>query len=154
MRFGVSTGRRGSAEDRITQCLSRFVRPTLFCILDKTGANGTDNGIFPPDDELREILFDFERKSLSLDVRLQYLREKHHIKIGLTKLKALNRKFDVPSSRKFRAVEEATEAIADIISRDIYQGQGPDTVKKIASLRLNLTIPRYVLRSTEPRKCY
>jgi hypothetical protein len=62
----------------------------------------------------------------------------------LTKLKKLNRKFDVPSSRKFKEVEEATAVIADIISRDVHQGQGPDTVKKIASLRLNLTIPWYV----------
>ncbi|KAJ7511245.1 hypothetical protein B0H11DRAFT_1700633, partial [Mycena galericulata] len=96
----------------------------------------------PPDEELREILFDFERKSLSRELRLRYLEEKHHITIGLTKLRALNLKFNVPSSRKFQAVEEATEAIADIITRDVYQGQGPDTVKKIASLRLNLTIPR------------
>ncbi|KAJ7157498.1 hypothetical protein C8R46DRAFT_909396 [Mycena filopes] len=102
----------------------------------------------PPDDELREILHEFERKSLSHELRLRYLQEKHHIKIGSTKLKALNRKFNVPSSRKFRAVEEATEAIADIISRDVYQGQGPDTVKKIASLRLNLTIPRDFVRTT------
>ncbi|KAJ6598765.1 hypothetical protein B0H10DRAFT_1716653, partial [Mycena sp. CBHHK59/15] len=78
----------------------------------------------PPDEELREILFDFERKSLSRELRLHYLEEKHHIKIGLTKLKALNLKFHVPSSRKFQAVEEATEAIADIITRDVYQGQG------------------------------
>ncbi|KAJ7475377.1 hypothetical protein B0H11DRAFT_2428460 [Mycena galericulata] len=122
-------------------------------MVNTTGANGTDNGIFPPDEELREILFDFERKSLSRELRLRYLEEKHHIKIGyiftllvqwlsqvhrvfrLTKLKALNLKFNVPSSRKFQAVEEATEAIADIITRDVYQGQGPDTVKKIASLR-------------------
>jgi hypothetical protein len=60
----------------------------------------------------------------------------------LTKLKGLNQKFKVPSARKFNAVEEATAAIADIIARDVNQGQGPDTVKKIASLRLNLTIPR------------
>ncbi|KAJ6573613.1 hypothetical protein B0H10DRAFT_1838283, partial [Mycena sp. CBHHK59/15] len=79
-------------------------------------------------EELREILFDFERKSLSRELRLRYLEEKHHIKIGLTKLKALNLKFHVPSSRKFQAVEEATEAIADIITRDVYQGQGPDTI--------------------------
>ncbi|KAJ7460384.1 hypothetical protein B0H11DRAFT_1872512 [Mycena galericulata] len=117
-------------------------------MVNTTGANGTDSGVFPPDEELREILFDFERKSLSRELRLRYLEEKHHIKIGLTKLKALNLKFNVPSSRKFQAVEEATEAIADIITRDVYQGQGPDTVKKIASLRLNLTIPRDFVRAT------
>ncbi|KAJ7721702.1 hypothetical protein B0H16DRAFT_1699548 [Mycena metata] len=117
-------------------------------MVNPTGANGTDNGIFPPDDELKDILWDFERKSLSLELRLQYLQKKHHIKIGLTKLKALNRQFNVPSARKFRAVEQATGAIADIISRDVYQGQGPDTVKKIASLRLNLTIPRDFVRAT------
>ncbi|KAJ7504745.1 hypothetical protein B0H11DRAFT_1852281 [Mycena galericulata] len=117
-------------------------------MVNTTGANGTDNGVFLPDEELREILFDFERKSLSRELRLRYLEEKHHITIGLTKLRALNLKFNVPSSRKFQAVEEATEAIADIITRDVYQGQGPDTVKKIASLRLNLTIPRDFVRAT------
>ncbi|KAJ7433630.1 hypothetical protein B0H11DRAFT_2375516 [Mycena galericulata] len=117
-------------------------------MVNTTGANGTDNGILPPDDELKEILFDFERKSLSRELRLRYLQEKHHVKIGLTKLKDLNRKFNVPSSRKFRDVEAATEAIADILSRVVYQGQGSDTVKKIASLRLNLTIPRDFVRAT------
>jgi hypothetical protein len=63
---------------------------------------------------------------------------------SLTKLKAFNRRFDVPTARKFKAVEEATSAIADIIARDVHQSQGPDTVKKIASLRLNLTVPRYI----------
>ncbi|KAJ7118128.1 hypothetical protein C8R44DRAFT_625780, partial [Mycena epipterygia] len=62
----------------------------------------------------------------------------------LTKLKALNWQFDVPTARKFKAVEEATSAIADIIARDVHQSQGPDTVKKIVSLRLNLTVPRYI----------
>ncbi|KAJ6535848.1 hypothetical protein DFH09DRAFT_1091625 [Mycena vulgaris] len=67
---------------------------------------------------------------------------------SLTKLKALNRQFDVPTARKFKAVEEATSAIADIIARDVHQSQGPDTVKKIASLRLNLAVPRAFVRST------
>ncbi|KAJ7827961.1 hypothetical protein B0H14DRAFT_3088267 [Mycena olivaceomarginata] len=68
----------------------------------------------------------------------------------LTKLKALNRQFDVPTARKFKAVEEATSAIADIIARDVHQSQGPDTVKKIASLRLNLTVPRYIFIISRP----
>ncbi|KAJ7249015.1 hypothetical protein C8J57DRAFT_1002452, partial [Mycena rebaudengoi] len=50
-------------------------------------------------------------------------------------LKELNQKFNVLSACKFNAVEEATAAIADIISQDVNQGQSPDTVKKIASLR-------------------
>ncbi|KAK7007188.1 hypothetical protein R3P38DRAFT_3598997 [Favolaschia claudopus] len=117
-------------------------------MVNPTGANGVDNGVFPPDEELREILHDFQRRSLSLAVRLRYLEERHGIKIGKTKLKQLNNKFEVPSVRKFRAVEEATAAIANIISRDVNQGQGPDTVKKIASLRLNIIIPRDFVRST------
>ncbi|KAJ6484892.1 hypothetical protein C8R45DRAFT_999611 [Mycena sanguinolenta] len=88
------------------------------------GANGTDNRVFPPENELRDILLE------------------------LTKLKALNKKFEIPSARKFRAAEEATTVIADIIAHDIHQGQGPDTVKKIASLRLNLTLPRDFVRAT------
>ncbi|KAJ7438127.1 hypothetical protein B0H11DRAFT_2206308 [Mycena galericulata] len=51
-------------------------------MVNTTGANGTDNGVFPSDEELREILFDFERKSLSRELRLRYLEEKHHITIG------------------------------------------------------------------------
>ncbi|KAJ7677381.1 hypothetical protein B0H14DRAFT_3177799, partial [Mycena olivaceomarginata] len=105
----------------------------------------TQNETVPPDEELRKILLDFERRSLSRAVRLRYLEEDHQI---LTTLKTLNRKFKIPSSRKFEAVEEATAAIADIIARDVHQGQGPDTVKKIASLRLNLTIPRDFVRAT------
>lgn len=114
--------------------------------------------LVPPDDELKKILFEYARRALPLNTRLRYLEEEHQIRIGfvlhiidikpyticprLTKLKKLNRKFSVPSSRKFTAVEEATTVIADIIARDVFQGQGPDTVKIIASLRLNLTVPR------------
>ncbi|KAJ6626278.1 hypothetical protein B0H10DRAFT_1942105 [Mycena sp. CBHHK59/15] len=101
-------------------------------MVNATGANGTDNGVFPPDEELREILFDFERKSLSRELRLRYLEEKHHIKIGLTKLKALNLKFHVPSSRKFQAVEEATEAIAESSLETSIRGKDrtPDSSAK------------------------
>ncbi|KAJ7453038.1 hypothetical protein B0H11DRAFT_1741523 [Mycena galericulata] len=113
-----------------------------------TGSNGTDNGVFPPDTELREILFGYARRSLCLDLRFRYLQRDHQITIGLTKLKVLNRQFNVPTARTFKAVEEATSAIADIIARDVHQSQGPDTVKKIASLRLNLTVPRAFVRST------
>ncbi|KAF8131323.1 hypothetical protein K438DRAFT_1788317 [Mycena galopus ATCC 62051] len=104
--------------------------------------------LFPPDEELGKILLDYERRALSLPLRIRYLQQDHHIYIGLTKLKALNKKFRVPSARKFVAVEEATAAITEIISRDLNQGQGTDTVKKIASLRLNLTVPRDFVRTT------
>ncbi|KAJ7807519.1 hypothetical protein B0H14DRAFT_2609612 [Mycena olivaceomarginata] len=117
-------------------------------MVNPTGSNSTDNGVFPPDTELREILFEYARRSLRLDLRLRYLERDHKITIGLTKLKALNRQFDVPTACKFKAGEEATSAIADIIARDVHQSQGPDTVKKIASLRLNLTVPLAFVRST------
>ncbi|KAJ7788030.1 hypothetical protein B0H14DRAFT_2398824 [Mycena olivaceomarginata] len=117
-------------------------------MVNHSGKNGTNNGTFPPDHELKKILFEYARRSLSLNTRLRYLEEDHQIKIGLTKLKELNKTFSVPSARKFTEVEEATTVIADIIARDIFQGQGPDTVKIIASLRLNLTIPRDFVRVT------
>ncbi|KAK6981183.1 hypothetical protein R3P38DRAFT_3410887 [Favolaschia claudopus] len=117
-------------------------------MVNPTGKNGVDNGVFPPDDELKEILHDFQRRGLSLAIRLRYLEEKHGMKIGSTKLKKLNKKFEVPSARKFNDVEGATAAIADIVSRDINQGQGPDTVKRVAALRLNIIIPRDFVRAT------
>ncbi|KAK7016698.1 hypothetical protein R3P38DRAFT_2542006 [Favolaschia claudopus] len=117
-------------------------------MVNPTGANGVDNGVFPPDEQLREILHEFQRRSLSLPIRLRYLEEHHGIKIGKTKLKELNNKFEVPSARKFKAIEQATAAIADIISRDINQGQGPDTVKKIASLCCSFVISSDLVRST------
>ncbi|KAJ7737642.1 hypothetical protein B0H14DRAFT_2408078 [Mycena olivaceomarginata] len=117
-------------------------------MVNPMGSNGTDNGVFPPDTKLKEILFDYARRSLRLNLRLRYLERDHQITIGLTKLKALNRQFDAPTARKFKAVEEATSAIADIIARDVHQSQGPDTVKKVMSLRLNLTVPRVFVRST------
>ncbi|KAJ7841991.1 hypothetical protein B0H14DRAFT_3693007 [Mycena olivaceomarginata] len=117
-------------------------------MVNPTGANGTDNGVFPPDEVLGKILHEFQRRSLNPHQRLQYLQQDHGIKIGKTKLNELNRKFNVPSARRFNAVEDATAAVADIIARDINQGQGPDTVRKVASLRLNLPIPRDFTRNT------
>ncbi|KAK7001133.1 hypothetical protein R3P38DRAFT_3217284 [Favolaschia claudopus] len=111
-------------------------------MVNPTGKNGVDNGF--RHDELKEILHDFQRRGLSLAIRLRYLEEKHGMKIGSTKLKKLNKKFEVPSARKLNDVEGATAAIADIVSRDINQGQGPDTVKRVAALRLNIIIPRCV----------
>ncbi|KAF8207373.1 hypothetical protein K438DRAFT_1575965 [Mycena galopus ATCC 62051] len=111
-------------------------------MVNHSGKNGTSNGTCEYD-ELKKILFEYARRGLSLNTRLRYLEEEHQIKIGLTKLKKLNRKFSVPTARKFTEVEEATTVIADIIARD-----GPDTVKIIASLRLNLTIPRDFVRVT------
>ncbi|KAJ7856976.1 hypothetical protein B0H14DRAFT_2578612 [Mycena olivaceomarginata] len=132
-----------------SECRAIFLKyKFVFAMVNPTGSNGTDNGVFPPDEDLKEILHDFQRRSLSLGLRLRYLKEHNGIKIGLTKLKELNQKFSVLSARKFKAVEEATAAIAEIIARDVNQGQGPDTVKKIASLRLNLTIPRDFVRDT------
>ncbi|KAJ7872004.1 hypothetical protein B0H14DRAFT_3131698 [Mycena olivaceomarginata] len=117
-------------------------------MVNPTGANGTDNGVFPPDEVLGKILHEFQRRSLNPHQRLQYLQQDHGIKIGKTKLNELNRKFNVPSARRFNAVEDATAAVADIIARDVNQGQGPDTVRKVASLRLNLPIPRDFTRNT------
>ncbi|KAJ7801551.1 hypothetical protein B0H14DRAFT_2615151 [Mycena olivaceomarginata] len=117
-------------------------------MVNHSGKNGTNNGTFPPDHELKKILFEYARRSLSLNTHLHYLEEDHQIKIGLTKLKELNKTFSVPSSCKFTEFEEATTVIADIIARNVFQGQGPDTVKIIASLRLNLTIPRDFVRVT------
>ncbi|KAJ7862259.1 hypothetical protein B0H14DRAFT_3614015 [Mycena olivaceomarginata] len=116
-------------------------------MVNPTGANSTDNGVFPPDEVLGKILHEFQRRSLNPHQRLQYLQQDHGIKIGKTKLNELNRKFNVPSARRFNSVEDATAAVADIIARDVNQGQGPDTVRKVASLRLNLPIPRVL------RKC-
>ncbi|KAJ6449991.1 hypothetical protein C8R45DRAFT_1114394 [Mycena sanguinolenta] len=111
-------------------------------MVNPTGINGTDNGVFPPDEELKEILHDFQRRLLALLFDFVILKN------TMVSELELNKKFSVPSARKFKAVEEATSAIAEIITRDVNQGQGPDTVKKIASLRLNLTIPRDFVRDT------
>ncbi|KAJ6624342.1 hypothetical protein B0H10DRAFT_1943243 [Mycena sp. CBHHK59/15] len=98
-------------------------------MVNPTGSNGTDNGV-------------------CMIIKLLLAPLTYWVLGSLTKLKALNRQFDVLTARKFKAVEEATSAIADIIVRDVHQSQGPDTVKKIASLRLNLTVPRAFVRST------
>ncbi|KAJ7796447.1 hypothetical protein B0H14DRAFT_2390727, partial [Mycena olivaceomarginata] len=102
---------------------------------------------------LGKILHEFQQRSLNPHQRLQYLQQDHGIKIGKTKLNELNRKFNVPSARRFNAVEDATAAVADIIARDVNQGQGPDTVRKVASLRLNLPIPRLYSQHNE-RSCW
>ncbi|KAJ7852524.1 hypothetical protein B0H14DRAFT_2580931 [Mycena olivaceomarginata] len=126
-------------------------------MVNPTGANGTDNGVCKAVSWFYDFsnLLQFRQmksseRSCSISnagpslVPCDFAILKRTIKLfRLTTLKTLNRKFKIPSSRKFEAVEEATAAIADIIARDVHQGQGPDTVKRIASLRLNLTIPRF-----------
>ncbi|EIW65122.1 uncharacterized protein TRAVEDRAFT_108590, partial [Trametes versicolor FP-101664 SS1] len=78
----------------------------------------------PPDDELREELLQYAKEHLPLERRIKHLENKFGYYIRLTKLKELNKKFHVPSSRKPPPLPLATAIICNWMDKDIARRNG------------------------------
>ncbi|KAK7013005.1 hypothetical protein R3P38DRAFT_3007997 [Favolaschia claudopus] len=111
-----------------------------------SGANGHYNGTRPPDDVLKAALHDYAEKSLSLSQRLDYLLKDYEYKIGLTTLKALNRKFNVPTVKKPPPEHICATVISEVVSNNASSRNGPNTVQNQVSRHHKLKIPRDTVR--------
>ncbi|PIL27238.1 hypothetical protein GSI_10382 [Ganoderma sinense ZZ0214-1] len=121
------------------------------------GFNGRDNGTQPPDGELPAELLQYTKERLPLDRRLDRLKKKFGYIIGTThivsniirttKLKKLNKKFDIPSARWPLPLPVATAVVCDAIATDVHKRNGPDTVMRIISSQGKYAIPRSITRA-------
>ncbi|KAJ6560679.1 hypothetical protein B0H10DRAFT_2169414 [Mycena sp. CBHHK59/15] len=100
----------------------------------------------PPDAVLGPALREYSRKSLPLNQRLEYLFKDFDYKIGLTTLKKLNRKFDVPTVKKPPPAHIASTLVAAVTMNNISSRNGPRTVQTQISLQDGVKIPRDTVR--------
>ncbi|KAJ6568161.1 hypothetical protein B0H10DRAFT_2199975 [Mycena sp. CBHHK59/15] len=124
---------------------SSFIRH-LSCMGNESGHNGHYNGTRPPDAVLGPALREYSRKSLPLNQRLEYLFKDFDYKIGLTTLKKLNRKFDVPTVKKPPPAHIASTLVAAVTMNNISSRNGPCTVQTQISLQDGVKIPRDTVR--------
>ncbi|KAI1781874.1 hypothetical protein LXA43DRAFT_590306 [Ganoderma leucocontextum] len=111
------------------------------------GFNGRDNGSQPSNDELSQELLQYAMERLPLTRRLDRLKKKFGYVIGTTKLKQLNKEFNIPSARKPPPLPVATAVVCDVIATDIHKRNGPDTVMRMIASQGKYVIPRAMTRA-------
>ncbi|KZV59667.1 hypothetical protein PENSPDRAFT_694942 [Peniophora sp. CONT] len=109
------------------------------------GKNGHDNGTRPSDDVLRDVLHDYSKQGLSLDVRLRKLKKDFGYDIKRTTLKALNKEFNVPSSRKGPKGQAAAQLVVDEMTLDPAGLRGPVAIQERLRLK-GQPVPRDCIR--------
>ncbi|KAG8929141.1 hypothetical protein FRC01_004802 [Tulasnella sp. 417] len=110
------------------------------------GRNQWGNKDYPPDDILREALHEYARRKYDNPKRLEALANDYGLQIGLTKLKELQRRFNIPSVRRRKSPDEETSLVAHHVNKDTEQANGPRAIADM--LRLEGTpIPRTRIRS-------
>ncbi|KAJ7161858.1 hypothetical protein C8R43DRAFT_880590 [Mycena crocata] len=114
-------------------------------MVNTTGTNGTDNGTRPPDDVLKASLLEYARLRLSIAARLSNLAAEHHYHIKKSKLKELNREFNIPTVRKPPPMPVITTLVMDEIGDDRTKGKGPEVIKTFLALK-GYQIPRSAIR--------
>ncbi|TBU64693.1 hypothetical protein BD310DRAFT_943708 [Dichomitus squalens] len=114
-------------------------------MVNPTGANGYDNGTVPPEDELIAALQQYAREELPLSRRLQHLGAELGYHIKKAKLKKLNRKYNIPTSRKPPPLPLATTLICEQMANDPHRHRGPTAVKSQLALE-GFNIPWAIVR--------
>ncbi|KAJ3746753.1 hypothetical protein DFH05DRAFT_1534510 [Lentinula detonsa] len=93
-----------------------------------SGSNQWGPKDYPPDKLLSAELHQYAKERLPISQRLQRLEQKFSLKIGKTKLTALNSKFSVPSPRKPLPTDVATQAVLEKLANDTAQRNGVGTI--------------------------
>ncbi|KAJ6474303.1 hypothetical protein C8R45DRAFT_1160581 [Mycena sanguinolenta] len=114
-------------------------------MVNRSGKNGTQNGEAPSDDVLSTALHRYASLKLSIDQKLANLAYEYNYHIKATKLKELNKQFNVHTVRKPPPISIVTTLVCDKIDEDITQGNGPDTIKTMLALEGH-QIPRDTVR--------
>ncbi|KAJ8480792.1 hypothetical protein ONZ51_g6420 [Trametes cubensis] len=115
-------------------------------MVNKTGKNGVDNGIVPPDAVLAEALCRYAREKLTTQQRIERLRVELGYCIKRTKLQALQRKFRTPSVRRPYPPEIVEELVRDKVAQLNDRTKGPETIVRLLADEGNI-ISRSLVRS-------
>ncbi|KAK6984658.1 hypothetical protein R3P38DRAFT_3103542 [Favolaschia claudopus] len=110
-----------------------------------TGKNGYGEKIVPSDEALEAALRRYAAQNLKLEVRIANLKSDLNYSIRLTKLKALNKQFKIPTVRKAPPVEVARQAIIDKVVMDVTQQNGPNYFKTLLQQE-GIMVPRDTIR--------
>ncbi|KAK7018226.1 hypothetical protein R3P38DRAFT_2981844 [Favolaschia claudopus] len=110
-----------------------------------TGKNGYGEKIVPSDEALEAALRRYAAQNLKLEVRIANLKSDLNYSIRLTKLKALNKQFKIPTVRKAPPVEVARQAISDKVVMDVTQQNGPNYFKTLLQQE-GIMVPRDTIR--------
>ncbi|KAJ7257231.1 hypothetical protein B0H12DRAFT_1218504 [Mycena haematopus] len=114
-------------------------------MVNHSGTNGTQTGEPPPDDVLSASLHRYASLKLTVAQKLANLEHEHNYHIKSTKLKALNKRFDVHTVRKPPPISVVTTLVCDKLDEDINQANGPDAIKTFLALEGH-QIPRDTIR--------
>ncbi|KAF7371801.1 hypothetical protein MVEN_00036800 [Mycena venus] len=109
------------------------------------GKNGYGDKSTPSDEELEAALRRYAAQNLAQEVRIANLKSDLNYSIRRTKLKELNRKFNIPRIRKPPALEVARQAVIDKVQLDVSQQNGPNYFKTLLQQE-GLMIPRDTIR--------
>ncbi|KAK6968878.1 hypothetical protein R3P38DRAFT_3508545 [Favolaschia claudopus] len=105
-------------------------------------AQSASPGDVPSDEALEAALRRYAAQNLKLEVRIANLQSDLNYSIRLTKLKALNKKFRIPTVRKAPAIEVARQAIIDKVVMDITQQNCLNYFKTLLQQE-GIMIPRF-----------
>ncbi|KAJ7486808.1 hypothetical protein FB451DRAFT_1534883 [Mycena latifolia] len=112
-------------------------------MVNATGNNGAQNGERPPDNILKQSLLRYASLKLSNAQKIANLAEEHNYRIKPTKLKQLNKDFNIPTVRKPAPISVITTLVCEKLDEDVNQANGPDAIKTFLALD-GYQIPRRV----------
>ncbi|KAJ7074927.1 hypothetical protein B0H15DRAFT_792575, partial [Mycena belliarum] len=100
----------------------------------------------PPDNVLKDALLTYARLRLTASARLENLATQHNYHIKLTKLKQLNKEFNIPTARKPPPLPVVTTLVCDKLDNDVAQLNGPEAMKTLLALD-GYQVPRDTIRA-------
>ncbi|KAJ7206649.1 hypothetical protein GGX14DRAFT_397032 [Mycena pura] len=110
------------------------------------GKNGHGEKNPPPDDDLYAAFLKYARQNMTQEQELVALRKDFGYHIGLTSLKKLRKRLEIPSSVRTQKleVETVTQAVIEEVEKDPAHSHGPAFIKDQLRLKM-LFAPRCVL---------
>ncbi|KAI0752401.1 hypothetical protein C8Q80DRAFT_1266961 [Daedaleopsis nitida] len=114
-------------------------------MVNPSGSNQWHNGNVPPEDELIKELHQYAKEKLPLERRISRLQLKFGYHIKHTKLKELNKKYNIPTVRKPPSYEVATSLVCEKVGQDLHRRNGPSEVAKKLAVEGH-AIPRSMTR--------
>ncbi|KAF7290217.1 hypothetical protein MIND_01335200 [Mycena indigotica] len=108
------------------------------------GVNGYGEKNLPPDDELRTALLKYTRQNMTRQQQIAALGKDFGVQIGLTLLRKIKLRLDIPTVRTQKlSVEAVTQAVINKVGKDPASSHGPAFIKDQLRLKM-IFVPRQV----------
>ncbi|KAJ6533913.1 hypothetical protein DFH09DRAFT_932519 [Mycena vulgaris] len=109
------------------------------------GKNGYGDKTAPSEAELKAAVLRYASQGLKQETRIANLKSDLNYSIRPTKLKELQKKFQIPTNRKPPPLEVARQMVIDKVQKDAVQGNGPNYFKTVLQQE-GIMIPRDTVR--------